>query len=66
LTTNLSKNTLAKGLKILEIIAEINDYRGVAFAKIVDISRMNRSNVYRYLKTLVDCGWLEYDSETYR
>lgn len=27
---------------------------------------MNRSNVYRYLKTLVDCGWLEYDPETYR
>jgi IclR family KDG regulon transcriptional repressor len=59
-------STIAKGLKILEIIAQNNVYRGVSFARIVDASKMNRSNVYRYLKTLVDCGWLEFDPETYR
>ena len=27
---------------------------------------MNRSNVYRYLRTLVDNGWIEYDLDTYK
>lgn len=66
MAADLSKTTLAKGLRILEIIAENNSRQGVGLARIVEASRMNRSNVYRYLKTLVDCGWVDYDFDTYR
>jgi IclR family KDG regulon transcriptional repressor len=59
-------NTLAKGLTILEVVADISDERGVNFNTIVESSRMNRSNVYRYLMTLLELGWVERDEETMR
>jgi len=66
LATDLTKNTLAKGIKLLEVIAESGDYHGVTFSSIVDAVQLNRSNVYRYLMILMELGWLERDEETLR
>lgn len=59
-------STLAHGLMLLEFTAFIGKQNGVTLQEATKASGMHRSNVYRYLKTLVDCGWLEYDTETYR
>jgi len=59
-------STLANGLMVLEYTSLIDQKKGVTLQEITKTLGMNRSNVYRYLKTLVDCGWLEYDPETYR
>ncbi len=60
-------STLANGLKVLETIAEIEKKnKGVTLQEVTKAMGIHRSNVYRYLRTLVDCGWLEVDPETFR
>ena len=59
-------STLANGLKVLEFVSLYGKKKGVTLQDITNSLEMHRSNVFRYLKTLVNCGWLEYDTETYR
>ena len=61
-----ASSTLAYGLTVLEFTSLVGQKKGITLQEITKSVGMNRSNVYRYLKTLVDCGWLEYDPETYR
>jgi DNA-binding IclR family transcriptional regulator len=58
--------TLAQGLIVLEFTSLVGQKKGITIQEITKSLSMNRSKVYRYLKTLVDCGWLEYDPETRR
>lgn len=61
-----ASSTLAHGLVVLEFTSLVGKKKGITLQEITKSLGMNRSNVYRYLKTLVECGWLEYDPETYR
>lgn len=63
---SFASSTLAYGLMVLEFTSLVGQKKGITLQEITKSLGMNRSNVYRYLKTLVDCGWLEYDPETYR
>lgn len=66
-TAGVTSSTLAHGLKVLEITAFIGqNTKGVTLQEVTRAMGQHRSNVYRYLRTLVECGWLEVDSETYR
>lgn len=51
---------------MLEYVALFGQKKGVSIQDISKSLKMNRSNVYRYLRTLVDNGWIEYDLDTYK
>jgi len=59
-------STLVNGLKVLEYVSLHGKKKGVTLQEITNSLEMHRSNVFRYLKTLVNCGWLDYDLETFR
>ncbi len=61
-----TSSTLVHGLQVLEFTSLDGHKKGVLLQEVAKSLGMNRSNVYRYLRTLVDCGWLEYDLETFR
>ena len=65
-SNGIASSTLAHGLAVLEFTSLVGQKKGITLQEISKSLGMNRSNVYRYLKTLVDCGWLEYDPETFR
>jgi len=58
-------NTLARGLKVLEALAEMSANHGATLQEIADASGENRSNVYRYLTTLCDLHWVSRDEQTF-
>jgi DNA-binding IclR family transcriptional regulator len=59
-------NTLAKGLYILETVSRLSEGKSPTLAQITKASGMNRSTVYRYLKTLLMIGWLRRNEDSYR
>ncbi len=59
-------NTLARGLIVLEALAEMSPQRGATLQEIVEATGQNRSNIYRYLTTLCELNWLDRDEETFR
>jgi IclR family KDG regulon transcriptional repressor len=63
---SFTSTTLANGLLVLEFTSLAGQKKGVTLQEITKSLDMHRSKVYRYLKTLVNCGWLEYDIETSR
>lgn len=65
-SNNSVASTLANGLKVLEYVALYGLKKGITLQEITNSLEMHRSNVFRYLKTLVNSGWLEYDTETCR
>ena len=62
----VASSTLTQGLDVLEFAALVGQKKGINLQEISKSLGMNRSKVYRYLKTLVNCGWLEYDPDTFR
>ncbi len=64
--TTYASSTLASGLAVLEFVALVGQKKGVTLQEVTKAMGTHRSNVYRYLRTLVDSGWLVYDSETFR
>lgn len=59
-------STLARGLMVLEVAAEVGQLKGATLQEIAGASGQNRSNVYRYLTTLCELGWLERNEDTFR
>lgn len=59
-------NILANGLLVLELVMEARQKKGVALQEVSTELGFHRSSAYRYLRTLSDCGWLEFDRETNR
>jgi IclR family KDG regulon transcriptional repressor len=64
--TSYASSTLASGLAVLEFVALVGQKKGVTLKEVTKAMGIHRSNAYRYLRTLVDEGWLEYDAEMSR
>src|SRR4030042_231522 len=61
---NIKKNlscTLVRGLIALEMVAKEGSPKGMTLQEVVSVMKVNQSNVYRYLTTLCEYGWLERD-----
>jgi IclR family transcriptional regulator, KDG regulon repressor len=58
--------TLARGLTIFEYIALQGGQKGVTLQEITKVLRIPRSNVYRYLTTFCEYGWLEKEDDSSR
>jgi DNA-binding IclR family transcriptional regulator len=56
-----SSSTLVRGLSALEIVAKEGSRKGMTLQEVVSALGVHQSNVYRYLTTLCDHGWLERD-----
>jgi IclR family transcriptional regulator, KDG regulon repressor len=61
----METNTLGKGIKILEVIAGSSDSNGIPLSCIAQSLGINKSNVYRYITTLVNVGWVERDEASH-
>jgi IclR family transcriptional regulator, KDG regulon repressor len=64
--TSYASSTLASGLAVLEFVALVGQKKGVTLHEVSKSLGIHRSNAYRYLRTLVAAGWLDYDPETSR
>jgi IclR family KDG regulon transcriptional repressor len=60
-----SSSTLIRGLMALEMVAREGSRKGVTIQEVVSALGVHQSNIYRYLTTLCESGWLERD-DTYR
>jgi DNA-binding IclR family transcriptional regulator len=58
--------TLARGLTIFEYIALQGGQKGVTLQEITNELKIPRSNVYRYLTTFCEYGWLEKGQDSSR
>jgi DNA-binding IclR family transcriptional regulator len=58
--------TLAKGLALLELVAELQGSRGVGLLELARALQWNKSTTHRLLATLVTQGYVQQDQETGR
>ena len=58
--------TLAKGLALLELVAESQGSRGVGLLELARALQWNKSTTHRLLATLVTQGYVQQDQETGR
>jgi len=59
-------STLARGLRVLELVSLQGEGRGVTLQEITRAMLIPRSNAYRYVATLCEEGWLKRDGNTFR
>ena len=56
-------NTLTKAFRVIEEIVSHQE-KGLSFSEIVSSTNLPKASAHRILKTLVNMGYLRYDSET--
>ena len=66
MVADIQTNTLAKGLLIIEYVANEGSPNGVTLNQVVSAMEINKSSAYRHLMVMCELGWLERDEETFR